>query len=178
MKTFKMTVCLNVEDGTSHEDTRAWLQEHLVLLGLENPEVWLGKSTEHADVREFHHKFQVPQAFKPSFLGPKALEFRKKFLVEELNEFITAHAEGDMAGVADALVDLVYVAHGTAAMMGIPWFPVWSEVQRANMSKIRAQDASESKRGSALDVIKPFGWVAPDHSSAVGEGPWDTLEEV
>jgi hypothetical protein len=38
----------------------------------------------------------------------------------------------------------------------------WDDVQRANMSKIRALNDEESKRGSAkYDVIKPKNWHAP-----------------
>ena len=39
----------------------------------------------------------------------------------------------------DALIDLTYVAMGTAYMMGLPWQDLWDEVQRANMSKVRAK---------------------------------------
>jgi len=39
---------------------------------------------------------------------------------------------------------------------------LWNEVQRANMSKVRASSESQSKRGSSLDVIKPEGWRGPD----------------
>ena len=37
----------------------------------------------------------------------------------------------------------------------------WDDVQRANLTKRRALTASESKRGSLNDVIKPPGWVGP-----------------
>jgi len=67
----------------------------------------------------------------PSFLGKQAFEFRLKFLQEELDEFARDHAAGDMHGAADALVDLAYVLHGTALMMGLPWAALWDEVQRA-----------------------------------------------
>jgi predicted HAD superfamily Cof-like phosphohydrolase len=64
--------------------------------------------------------------------------------------------------MADALVDIVYVAMGTAYMMGLPWQQLWDEVQRSNMDKVRASDASQSKRKNSLDVVKPQGWVGPD----------------
>lgn len=134
--------------------------------------------TEQLDVRFFHQKFGVPMATEPSFLNPEALEFRIKFLKEELQEFIDAHAAYDMHGAADALVDLAYVLHGTALMMGLPWPALWNEVQRANMAKVRATNASQSKRGSALDVIKPEGWKAPDHIVALGAGPWPMLQHT
>lgn len=132
---------------------------------------------ERQDVIAFHQKFGVPVAADTSFLNPEAYAFRVKFMQEELDEFQEAHSTGDMHGAADALVDLAYVVHGTAHMMGLPWPRLWDEVQRANISKVRATDASQSKRGTALDVIKPAGWVAPDHTPALGTGPWPTLGE-
>ena len=127
-------------------------------------------------VGEFHRKFDLPHAGEtaPRLLSEQEAKFRFTFLMEETTELFEAHAEGDIAGCADALVDLVYVALGTAHMMGVPFDDVFAEVQRANMTKQRAQSADESKRGSALDVIKPKGWVGPDvvsclarHQSAV-----------
>lgn len=123
--------------------------------------------TERADVLAFHQKFGVPMAAEPSFLGPEAFDFRLKFMQEELDEFRDSHAAGDMPGAADALVDLAYVLHGTALMMGLPWPMLWDEVQRANMAKVRATSADQSKRGTALDIVKPAGWTAPDHRAAL-----------
>ena len=135
----------------------------------------LDSTQEREDVKAFQLKFNVPMSHKPVFLTDSAFDFRVQFLKEELEEFRHAHLTRDMHGAADALVDLAYVLHGTALMMGLPWRKLWDEVQRANMEKIRATDASQSKRGSALDVIKPAGWVGPDHSEALGAGPWGTL---
>lgn len=119
------------------------------------------------DVQAFHDKFGIERPQAPCFLGPQTFDFRVKFMKEELDEFIKAHLEGDIYTAADSLVDLVYVVMGTADMMGLPWKKIWDEVQRANMAKRRAANAGESKRGSALDVIKPEGWTPPDHRMAI-----------
>jgi predicted HAD superfamily Cof-like phosphohydrolase len=119
------------------------------------------------DVVEFHEKFAVPTAARPSFLGAELQEFREKFLEEELEEFKHACILGHMEDAADALVDLVYVALGTAHMMGLPWQTLWNEVQRANMSKERALSAKQSTRGTAFDVVKPIGWTPPSHTAAL-----------
>lgn len=128
------------------------------------------------DVGVFHEKFGLPVAgeFPPTVLDPEAFMFRYQFLQEELHELLGAHRAGDLAGVADALADLVYVALGTAHFYGIPFDDVFAEVQRANMSKERAADVSDprSKRGSGLDVVKPEGWTPPD-IRAVLEGAGD-----
>jgi len=88
----------------------------------------------------------------------------------------------------DALVDLQYVLLGTAYLMGffkearlveevtedpdsLPrpverfttiFEEAWARVQKANMLKVRAKSADESKRKSSFDVVKPAGWKAPD----------------
>lgn len=120
------------------------------------------------DVLEFHAKFDL----LPTEPGPRALpkslqEFRERFMREELGEFWASYRAGengepDVPGLADALVDLVYVALGTAVMMGLPWPELWDAVHAANMTKVRAQAPADSKRGSTFDVVKPAGWVAPD----------------
>ena len=130
---------------------------------------------ERADVLAFQQKFKVPMASEPSFLDSSTFTFRLRFMQEELLEWELAHLAGNMHEAADALVDLAYVLHGTALMMGLPWPILWAEVQRANMEKIRAANADASKRKSALDVIKPEGWRGPDHTAALGTGPWPIL---
>lgn len=131
---------------------------------------------ERRDVLAFQQKFKVPMASSPQFLQEEAFQFRLKFMYEELKEFHDGHVVGDMHEAADALVDLAYVLHGTALMMGLPWPMLWDEVQRANMLKVRARHADESKRGSALDIVKPAGWVGPDHTAALGAGPWGIFD--
>lgn len=118
---------------------------------------------DNADVRAFQEKFDIPMSQIPAFLDGKAERFRTKFLQEELDEFKEACQHQDLAKAFDALLDLAYVVHGTALMMGLPWDKGWAEVQRANMQKVRATDPTASKRGSPLDVVKPVGWQPPNH---------------
>lgn len=122
-------------------------------------------------VAEFHQKFGFPVAGengnKPHLLDETSgqqdiAEFRKKFLKEEFDEFCRAQEEGDIVQIADALVDLVYVALGTAHYYGLPFDELFEEVQRSNMEKIRVAHEGESKRGTAWDVRKPVGWKPPD----------------
>jgi predicted HAD superfamily Cof-like phosphohydrolase len=124
-------------------------------------------------VTAFHRKFGLPARSEPGFLDDDAADFRVKFMEEELEEFRVALEEGDLPGAADALVDLNYVSLGTAVMMGLPWPELFAEVQRANMAKERAApDGSDSARGSALDVVKPDGWRAPDIAGVLAEAGW------
>lgn len=120
------------------------------------------------DVGWFHDKFGLDnvtyQGAGPRDVPPELLEFRRKFLHEELDEFEKGMAQGDHAQMADALVDLVYVAMGTAHLMGYPWHQLWDDVQRANMAKVRVQttEVADSERGGKYDVVKPPGWMPPD----------------
>ena len=122
--------------------------------------------TNFANVKAFHEKFDLLRPDLPTLLPADVLEFRVKFMHEEINEFTEAHAAGDLATAADSLIDAVYVVMGTAVMMGLPWQLLWDAVQQANMQKVRAIDAyhsaSTTGRGHAQDVVKPVGWKHPD----------------
>jgi predicted HAD superfamily Cof-like phosphohydrolase len=125
---------------------------------------------ELGDVFQFHNKFQVPMASEPSLLDLPAHLYRRNFLKEELQEFDQAYATKNIHEAGDALVDLVYVAIGTALMMGLPWAKMWATVQRVNMTKRLAKpDGSDSKRNNPLDVIKPEGFKPADHWEALGD---------
>ena len=41
------------------------------------------------------------------------------------------------------------------------WLEMWDDVHQANMRKVRAESAEQSKRDHTIDVIKPVGWVPP-----------------
>lgn len=116
------------------------------------------------DVVRFHQKFGLgdTETGYPIDAGPRVvskewIEFRIKFLEEELDEFKKGFVEYDHAQMADALIDLTYVAMGTALGLGYPWQHLWEEVQSANMRKVKGS----TKRGVLFDVTKPKGWVAP-----------------
>ena len=123
------------------------------------------------DVKAFQDKFDLPTypGTPPGIPEEDVLTFRTRFMVEELQEFRDACARSDLCGAADALADLVYVALGTAHLMGLPFNEIWREVQRANMTKVRAEskDDPRSKRGHWYDVVKPEGFAPPDHSDAI-----------
>ena len=119
---------------------------------------------EVEDVHEFQLKFDIPMPSHPAFPSQELLEFRIKFLEEELAEFKEAVDHRDMAKAADALVDLEYVLKGTVLIMGLgyAWSDLWRIVHRANMKKVRTYRVEDSKRGSEFDVTKPPGWVPPN----------------
>lgn len=117
------------------------------------------------DIKAFHEKFALEYTGAPRVLPADIGRFRTKFMQEELDEYIAATMAGDMEGQFDALVDLIYVALGTAYLHGFPFQKGWDEVHGANMRKIKAGPNGEgSKRGSPHDIIKPEGWKGPDYS--------------
>lgn len=119
-----------------------------------------------SNVLEFHQKFGLPNGQTDELLNDKhAQVFRLGFLQEELDELHEALQQGDRVKAFDALLDLTYVAYGTALFMGIDpgqWHAGMEAVQKANMSKERAVSKEQSKRVSTFDVIKPEGWVGPE----------------
>jgi len=132
--------------------------------------------TDFERVGEFLAKFGLPVHVgdgPPQLIDAEAFMFRYQLLLEELGELLLAYRAGDLAGVADALVDLSYVTLGTAHMFGLPFDAVFAEVHRANMQKERASGDGDgrSKRGSSLDVVKPRGWTPPDVAAAIGLSP-------
>lgn len=156
----------------------------------------MGFAYNFEDVGFFHEQFGLPSAnneASPQQVDTELLLFRIKFMFEELFEFLEAvgvriHFDDsgqmelitvgkkniDHAQSFDSLLDLVYVAMGTAHVFGYPWQRGWMLVQLANMSKERAaKDGSNSKRESSFDVIKPEGWQPPDIGGLLRELGWD-----
>lgn len=122
-------------------------------------------STNFEDVVAFHEEFKNHGSSHPCLLTDDLFNFRMMFIHEETQEFYRAHQQGDLPKAADALVDLVYVAMGTAYLMGIPWQTIWSLVQETNLRKIRADEANPSLRGyNQFDIVKPDGWRSPDEA--------------
>lgn len=140
--------------------------------------------TLFADIAAFHEKFSLEYGGPPRVLPEELALFRIGFMAEELGEYcLDRPADIDnlvqqfkgwcvpeeipLDKQLDALVDLVYVALGTAYLQGFNFNEAWRRVHEANMKKVRALQAVDSARGSIYDVIKPDGWQAPDLSDLV-----------
>lgn len=93
------------------------------------------------------------------------LEFRVKFLQEELDELKTAKNAED---VVDALIDLCVVAIGTLDCFNIDAYKAWDVVLDANMKKEVGVKESRPNPLGLPDLIKPEGWVAPSHKNNYG----------
>lgn len=140
-----------------------------------------------ADIIEFHEKFDLDYNLCARALPKDLAEFRIGFFHEELSEYRDAQSAAydettrppgarDVAEYTfqlemalDALVDKAYVLFGTVYLHGFgPVFAeAWRRVHVANMAKVRAELDTDSKRGSAYDVVKPAGWEPPTHTDLV-----------
>ncbi len=120
--------------------------------------------TPFEQVREFSRAFGVATRPSPSPAGlgvdDEELVLRRRLLDEEVGELADAVAARDVTAVADALADIVYIACGTADLLGIPFDEVFAEVHRANMSKLGA-DGRPVLRADGK-VLKGPAYVPPD----------------
>lgn len=123
------------------------------------PMPWLD---QFSHVVEMHEHFNIPLQQTPGLLDPETMDFRIRFLREELRELEEAADVDDLENIADGLIDLCIVALGTAAMMGLDYNKMFLEVHNANMRKVRVENAADSKRGHGFDLKKPVDWKGPD----------------
>lgn len=126
--------------------------------------------------------------------GEATAELYKKLVDEEYAELQEAWAEHQhgacaetVTEIADACLDLIYVATGLMHALGIDPQPLWNEVHRSNVDKIKHPCAACNETGDILlsepvqcsvcngqrfiyevrrredgKVLKPEGWRGPD----------------
>jgi len=119
------------------------------------------------DIAEMHEKFGVNNKVREfDYEKLKAfLEFRIKFLQEELDEMKEASNAED---IIDALIDLCVVAIGTLDSFNIDSYKAWDIVHSANMTKEVGIKASRPNPLGLPDLIKPEGWQPPSHQGNHG----------
>ena len=89
----------------------------------------MDKDTLIKDIDAFHKKFKFEKNNKVGIPDNNELvNFRTAFLLEELAEYAQAITKKDAAGALDALVDIVYIALGTAWLFNLPFEKAWQEV--------------------------------------------------
>ncbi len=115
------------------------------------------------DIIDFHKHYGLEGSAKPRpMISYNLQNARIIHMHEELHEYMKSVQKDDMLNALDALVDLVYVALGTAYFHGFDFNEAWRRVHEANMRKVRVDAAENSKRGTKFDVVKPEGWIGPD----------------
>lgn len=110
-------------------------------------------------VREFHERFDLSVRTEPSLVPYDEGALRYSLIAEELREYDTALAKGDIVEIADALADLAYVVYGAALTHGIDLDAVLREVHRSNMAKLHNGTVIKREDGK---VLKPEGWQPPN----------------
>lgn len=121
----------------------------------------------YIDVLDFHRKFGCHVGGRPGQPSMGTAILREKLLREEFEETVKAMNEGNIPGVADGVVDLIYVALGLAVSYGIDVRPVWAEVHAANMRKVGGGTNALGK------ILKPEGWVGPDIEGVLRAQGWE-----
>lgn len=116
------------------------------------------------DVQEFITKF----GFDSEPMTLKKLDFRVELAEEEHEETLVAFDLKDSEEFVDGNIDTIVIAIGNLILAGVDVEKAWKEVQRANMSKARGVKDNRPHSGG-FDVVKPEGWVGPDHSENHGQ---------
>ena len=117
-----------------------------------------------ADTHELTEKFFGDVKYERNY---ERLAFEISRLKEELNETIDAVNKGDAAEVVDGIIDLMTFAAGILENFKVDGRKAWQEVHRANMAKEKGTKSTRPN-SNGVDLIKPEGWKAPDHSDNVG----------
>lgn len=115
------------------------------------------------DLRNMHDKF----GFSNQQITKLQMKARLDFIKEELTEAYEALDINHADDFVDANIDIIVVAVGNLDQAGVNGWEAWDEVHSGNMAK---QIGVNSKRPEMKqDLIKPEGWVKPNHSKNIGK---------
>tara|TARA_Y200000002_G_scaffold378034_1_gene384666 strand:+ start:1009 stop:1377 length:369 start_codon:yes stop_codon:yes gene_type:complete len=87
-------------------------------------------------VKKFMQTFGQEVKNEPSFPNDKIVKLRYGLIQEELSELKLAMQQRNIAEIADALTDILYVTYGAGHAYGINLDKCFEEVQKSNMSKL------------------------------------------
>jgi predicted HAD superfamily Cof-like phosphohydrolase len=89
-------------------------------------------------VEEFNKAFNLPIRTETTNISRNEIALQYRLLLEELEEYADAAADGDLVEVADAIGDMLYVLIGTAIRHGVQnkMEDIFNEIHRSNMSKL------------------------------------------
>ena len=125
------------------------------------------------DINEMHAKYGVHEWVKNANEQQlrKFVEFRMGFIKEEFEETLDAMLNKNPEEMVDGLIDLCVVAIGTLDAFGVDAHKAWDEIHRANMSKETGVKPERPNPLGLPDLIKPKGWIAPNHEDNHGLFP-------
>lgn len=160
------------------------------------------KSSTYNQVIEFHQKFGHPAPDEISQPNEDTIKLRLNLILEEYIELVQAfgkkdsmridtvvalleEADGfisnitsedidvDMVEVADALGDIKYVTDGSAAVCGLPFDAISTEIHRSNMSKLgpdgQVMYREDGKIMKGPEYTKPNIALILDNTMAVAQ---------
>lgn len=116
-----------------------------------------------AAVHQFHTAFGLGINSSPvADLGEAKNMLRFNLMKEENEEYLEAANSDDLAEVADALGDMLYILCGTIIEHGMQYKieEIFDEIQRSNMSKL-GDDGKPVLRGDGK-VLKGPKYFKPD----------------
>ncbi len=146
------------------------------------------------DIHMMHNKFGVKEWFEANKgdkeLMKKYLNFRLNMCLEELLETAAASdfkltiglgevvftGDGkdiDPEEIVDGLIDMCVFAIGTLDVFGVDANDAWDRVYAANMAKSPGVKEGRPNPFGLPDLIKPEGWVAPNHKGNHGQLEYD-----
>lgn len=137
-----------------------------------------GSSNWARDVRDFHKACGTVDPTEPTWPSYEKRSLRYHLQFEEGNElsaellpehclfvgqFLPHAVESPehLAALAKEIVDVIYVAVGTALSCGININAVWEAVHASNMAKVDPTIGTVRRRDDGK-ILKPEGWQTPD----------------
>ena len=124
------------------------------------------------DIANMHQKFGVREWFEANKdnkeLMDKYIRFRLSMCKEELDETLDAIEAKDAEEIVDGLIDMCVFAIGTLDVFGVNANDAWDRVFEANMVKSVGVKEGRPNPFGLPDLIKPEGWVAPNHEGNHG----------
>ena len=119
-------------------------------------------------VKEFHITFKIDFNENPTAdLGESTHELRYNLMKEENDEYLEAVKNKDLAEIADALGDMMYILCGTIIEHGLQdkIEAVFDEIQRSNMSKLDLDGIPIYREDGK--VLKGPNYSKPDFSNII-----------
>ncbi len=80
---------------------------------------------------------------------------RLAMTLEEIGEWLAAHAHGDVASAADALGDRLYLLLGDAVATGLPLSEIFTAVHDSNISKLKGVATGMGKGVKGASYQRP-----------------------
>ena len=125
------------------------------------------------DIQDMQYKYGVKKWMHDNQKDAEKLraylDFRIKFIREELMETEAAFTNDDAEEIVDGLIDICVVAIGTLDAFGVDPYKAWDEVLKANLNKTVGIKPERPNPLGLPDLIKPEGWEAPSHEGNHGK---------